>query len=231
MKFIIIGLGNFGSTLGFRLVEDGHEVIGVDSSLSIVNYLQDKLTHTICMDSTDELAVQRLPLADTDVVIISIGEDIGASVTTTALIKKYCKNSIISRAISPIHHTILEAMGIRDIIHPEAEFADQLANRLIFEGALKTLVLDNKFEIVEVKAPAMLQGKSVEEADLRGKWGITIVTILKKVKRRSIIGTVVERNEAIGVVRPDTVFDAEDTLVLFGDSKDIRKLMEATAGQ
>ncbi|MCB0584598.1 MAG: NAD-binding protein, partial [Phaeodactylibacter sp.] len=73
MKFIVIGLGNFGSTLGLRLVEDGHEVIGVDENLSIVNLLQDKLTHAICMDATDEMAIQRLPLTDTDVVIISIG--------------------------------------------------------------------------------------------------------------------------------------------------------------
>lgn len=229
MKFIIIGLGNFGSTLGLRLVEDGHEVIGVDEDLSIVNFFQDKLTHTICLDTTDELAVQRLPLADTDVVIISIGEDIGASVTTTALIKKYCPNKIISRAISQIHHTILEAMGIKDIIHPEAEFADQLANRLIVDGALRTLVLDNKFEIVEVTLPASLIGKTVEEADMRKKWGVTIVTILKKFKRRSIIGTHVERKEVTGVVRPDTVFEAEDTLILFGNMTDIRKLLETTA--
>lgn len=229
MKFIIIGMGNFGSTLGLRLVEDGHEVLGVDRDMSIVNMFQDKLTHTICMDTTDELAIQRLPLSDTDVVIISIGEDIGASVTTTALIKKYCNTKIISRAISPVHHTILEAMGIKDIIHPEAEFADQLANRLIVDGALKTLVLDNKFEIVEVKAPAQLQGKSVEEADLRGKWGVTIVTILKKARRRSILGTTVERNEVVGVVRPDTMLEAEDTLVLFGHNADIRKMLEATS--
>ena len=229
MKFIIIGLGNFGSTLGLRLVEDGHEVIGVDEDLSIVNFFLFILTHTICLDTTDELAVQRLPLGDTDVVIISIGEDIGASVTTTALIKKYCPNKIISRAISPIHHTILEAMGIKDIIHPEAEFADQLANRLIVDGALRTLVLDNKFEIVEVTLPASLIGKTVEETDMRKKWGVTIVTILKKFKRRSIIGTHVERKEVTGVVGPDTVFEAEDTLILFGNMTDIRKLLEATA--
>lgn len=226
MKFIIIGLGNFGSTLGLRLVEDGHEVLGVDENLSIVNLFQDKLTHTICMDATDELAVQRLPLSDTDVVIISIGEDIGASVTTTALIKKYCSTKIISRAISPVHHTILEAMGIEDIIHPEADFADQLATRLIVDGALRALVLDKKFEIVEASLPAGLEGQTVGEAGLREKYDVSIVTILKKQERRNLLGVKVERNEVSGVPRPDMVFQRGDILVLFGKTQDIQKFLK-----
>ncbi|MCO6487122.1 MAG: TrkA family potassium uptake protein [Phaeodactylibacter sp.] len=226
MKFIIIGLGNFGSTLGLRLVEDGHEVLGVDENLSIVNLFQDKLTHTICMDATDELAVQRLPLSDTDVVIISIGEDIGASVTTTALIKKYCGTKIISRAISPVHHTILEAMGIEDIIHPEADFADQLATRLIVDGALRALVLDKKFEIVEASLPAGLEGQTVGEAGLREKYDVSIVTILKKQERRNLLGVKVERNEVSGVPRPDMVFQPGDILVLFGKTQDIQKFLK-----
>ncbi len=32
MKFIIIGLGHFGASLGERLTSMGHEVIGVDNT-------------------------------------------------------------------------------------------------------------------------------------------------------------------------------------------------------
>lgn len=230
MKFIIIGLGNFGSTLGLRLVEDGHEVLGVDENLSLVNLFQDKLTHTVCMNTTDEVAIQRLPLSDTDVVIISIGEDVGASVTTTALIKKHCSAKIISRAISPIHHTILEAMGIKDVIHPEAEFADQLATRLIVDGALKTLVLDNKFEIIEISLPPGLEGLTVAQARLREKYDISIVTILKKQERRNMLGLKVERDEVVGVPRPEMAFEAKDTLVLFGKTQDIQAFIKETEG-
>ena len=228
MKFIIIGLGNFGSALGLRLVEDGHEVLGVDKSLSLVNLYQNKLTHTICMDATDELAVQRLPLSDTDVAIVSIGEDLGASVTTTALIKKFCNTKIISRAISTVHHTILEAMGIKDIIHPEADFADQLATRMIVEGALRTLVLDNKFEIVEAVLPASLQGLTIAEAALREKYDIRIVTILKRQERRNLLGAKVTRNEVTGVPAPGMVFQANDILILFGKMQDIQTFLEKT---
>ena len=36
MKYIIIGLGNFGTNLGLRLRDLDHEVIGIDTRESIV---------------------------------------------------------------------------------------------------------------------------------------------------------------------------------------------------
>ena len=58
MKFIVLGLGNFGSELSIKLTELGHEVIGVDSNMKRVEFLQDSITHTICMDTTDESGKQ-----------------------------------------------------------------------------------------------------------------------------------------------------------------------------
>ena len=78
MKYIIVGIGNFGGYLAKRLTNLGHEVIGVDSNESRIELIKDNITHSIVMDATDQAAVKNLPLKDTDVVIIAIGEDIGA---------------------------------------------------------------------------------------------------------------------------------------------------------
>ena len=40
MKYIVVGLGNFGSTLALKLAEGGHEVIGVDNNESHINLLK-----------------------------------------------------------------------------------------------------------------------------------------------------------------------------------------------
>lgn len=40
MKFIIIGLGHFGASLGERLTSMGHEVIGVDKHMDKVDALK-----------------------------------------------------------------------------------------------------------------------------------------------------------------------------------------------
>lgn len=228
MKFIIIGLGNFGATLGLRLVEDGHEVIGVDKRPEPVNLLQDKFTHTIELDTNDELSFERLPLDGADTILVTIGEDIGASVTTTALIKKRGEGStLIARAMSDIHHTILEAMGVDEIIHPEAEFADQLANRLLVDGALKSLTLDSKFSILEVEVPEKMVGKTVEKLTLPEEWEVTIVTLLKEKKRRSIWGISKAYREVTGVVKPQTELQKTDRLVLFGQTHKIQDMLEA----
>src|SRR5690606_40633871 len=112
MKYIIIGLGNFGSTLGMQLTAMGHDVIGVDSSMEKVDAFKYDITHTICLDSTDQQALSTLPLKDTDVVVIGIGEDFGASVMATALFKQMNVKRIIGRAMSPLHQKVLEAIGV-----------------------------------------------------------------------------------------------------------------------
>ena len=77
MKYIIVGLGSFGSSLGVALTSQGHEVIAIDSSMQKVEAYKELITHTICMDATDEYAVKGLPIVDTDIVVVAIGEDQG----------------------------------------------------------------------------------------------------------------------------------------------------------
>ena len=103
MKYIIIGLGNFGAPFGEKLTALGNEVIGIDTSMSKVENLKEKLSHTICMDATDEFTMRWLPWKETDVSIVAIGEDKGANIMVTAMLKNMQVNRLISRAIDPLH--------------------------------------------------------------------------------------------------------------------------------
>ena len=118
MKYIVIGLGNFGSSIAEQLTEMGNEVIGVDISMSKVESMKEKITHAISLDATDMEAVKNLPLKDCDVVIVGIGEDKGANIMAAALMKQMKVRRIISRAIDPLQRTVLQTMGITEIIHP-----------------------------------------------------------------------------------------------------------------
>ena len=51
MKFIVFGLGNYGASLSGKLVSLGHEVIGVDIKLELVEKLKNEITHTIALDA------------------------------------------------------------------------------------------------------------------------------------------------------------------------------------
>ena len=86
MKFIVFGLGNYGASLSSKLVVLGHEVIGSDKKIELVEKLSHQITHAIAMDATSPDAIKGLPLKDVDAVINAIGEDEGVNIMATALL-------------------------------------------------------------------------------------------------------------------------------------------------
>ncbi|MEP0711743.1 TrkA family potassium uptake protein [Algoriphagus sp.] len=225
MKYIIVGIGNFGGYLAKRLTSLGHEVIGVDSSESRIELIKDNITHSIVMDATDQAAVKNLPLKDTDIVIIAIGEDIGASIMSTAIFKQLQSKRIIARAINHLHETVIQAIGVDEIIHPEEETADRLSKRLEMKGVLDSLEISDEYNIVEVKVPKRYEGMTVSEADIRKEFYLNILTIIKLEQRKNLLGINTPYKNVIGVVTPDYQFAEEDILLLFGKIKNIQDFL------
>ncbi|EAZ96900.1 K+ uptake transporter, KtrA subunit [Flavobacteria bacterium BAL38] len=221
MKIIVFGLGNFGMSLALSLTETGNEVIGIDKQMDKVNLVKDKISHAICMDSTNELAYEAVPLKDADKVVVAIGENEGAAIITTAIIKKLSDVKIISRALSPIHDTVLEAMGIHSIIHPEQESADRLTKQINFKSTLENYQLDDNYTISEVKAKPEFYGKTLGELDSIDTYHLTLITIIRKREKRNLIGKKSIVKESIGRPNPETVVLECDILVVYGYNKDI----------
>jgi trk system potassium uptake protein len=221
MKVIIFGLGNFGMSLALSLTETGNEVIGVDKQMDKVNLVKDKISLALCLDSTNELAYDALPLKDADKVVVAIGENEGAAIITTAIVKKLSNVKIISRALSPIHDTVLEAMGIYSIIHPEQESADRLTKQINFKTTLENYQLDHNYTISEVKAKPEFYGKTLEELNAIDKYHLNLITIIRKKEKTNLIGKKSMTKETIGLPSSDTIILEDDILVVFGDNKNI----------
>ena len=221
MKIIVFGLGNFGMSLSLSLTETGNEVIGIDKNMEKVNLVKDKISHAICMDSTNELAYDAVPLKDADKVVVAIGENEGAAIITTAIIKKLSDVKIISRALSPIHDTVLEAMGIYSIIHPEQESADRLTKQINFKSTLENYQLDDNFTISEVMAKPEFFGKTLQQLDSIDKYQLTLITIIRKREKRNLIGKKTVKKESIGRPTPETTIEEGDILVVYGNNKNI----------
>ena len=60
MKYIIIGLGNYGHVLAEELSALGHEIIGADISESRVDSIKDKVATAFVIDATDEQSLSVL---------------------------------------------------------------------------------------------------------------------------------------------------------------------------
>ena len=115
MKYIIIGLGNYGRVLAEELSALGHEIIGADISESRVDSIKDKVATAFVIDATDEQALSVLPLNSVDIVIVAIGENFGASVRVVALLKQKKVAHIYARAIDMVHKAVLEAFSLEKI--------------------------------------------------------------------------------------------------------------------
>ena len=227
MKYIIVGLGYFGSSLSVKLTEMGHEVIAIDTDMAKINRFKNVVTHTVCMDAKDMQALSTLPLKDTDVVLVGIGEDFGASVMAVANFKQLQVKKLIGRAISPLHQTVLEAIGVDKIIRPEQESAERLAKSLEMQNIIDSFDITEEYNIVEATVPDRYVGMSLAEANFRKKYSINVLTILKMKLTRNIFGKSQAKPAAVGVVGPDTVFEKEDILVLFGKADDIEKMLKS----
>lgn len=226
MKCIIIGLGNFGSSLGQKLTQLGHEVIGVDRSVSKVEAYKETLTHTISLDCTDQQAVGVLPLKDTDLVVVCIGENEGDNIMATALMKQMDVKRLISRAVNPLHNTVLEAMGIEEIVHPEEETADRWAQKLNITGIVDSFELAKGYNIVEAEVPESFIGKSLQEIGITRTYQVLVLTTIKTVQKKNPIGASKNVKQVQGVASSKTVLEQGDILVLYGNIRDIKKLLK-----
>lgn len=224
MKFIVLGLGIFGTSLSVRLTEMGHEVIGVDNRMSRVDELKDEITHTVCMNTTDRDAVSSLPLKDANAVIVAIGEDEGASLLTTALLKQLNVKRIIGRVVSDLQKTVLVAMAIQEYILPEEESAERLAMRLDLEEVIDSFKITEKYSIVETLVPTRFVGRTVEKADFINSYGVLVLTLIKQFTADGHPNTA---KEASGIATSQTVMEEGDILVLFGELLNIRSLIKA----
>lgn len=225
MKYIIVGLGNFGASLAEKLTSQGNEVIGIDTSMTKVDFYKDKISHTICMDSTDEFTVSGLPLKDTDIVIVAIGEDQGANIMTTAIFKNFEVKRLISRAINPLHEKVLQAIGVDEIVHPEEETAERWAKKLCLTNLVDSFEIDPEYSIVEVEVPERHIGKTVREIDFKKTYNILVLTTIKKEIVKSILGRSKQEVKVQGVITSDFVMEKGNILVIFGSNKDLQKFI------
>jgi len=221
-RFLIIGLGNFGSALAKRLTELGHEVFAIDSDEHKVENIKNDVTHAITLECTEESILRTLPLHEIDYAIVAIGEDFADSILATALLKKLNVKNIISRATSSIHKTILEALGLpeENIITPEQESAERLVIKLTMKNILNYLNISQEFAIIEVEVPPKYFDKKLKDTDFRQKFNLNVITVKRKTK--DFKKQLYEVEEYEGVLTGEYKFKPGDIAIIFGHVADIK---------
>jgi trk system potassium uptake protein TrkA len=229
MKYIVIGLGEFGSKCASVLTKMGHEVLGIDNSGELLEELEEAFTSVIRMDTTNINAVKTLPLDDMDAIIVAIGEDVGASVLTLSILKNLKAGRIIGRAINETHHNILTQIGIEEVILPLEDSAFHLASMLQLKGVLRFTELCKEYAVAEVKVPKDFIGHLPASVNLEERIRIKLIAI-KKPPKEGVLTSIFNRDHKTDLFfSSETPFNENDILVIAGKVVDIKKFIEQSS--
>ena len=203
-QFLVLGLGRFGGALATTLVDVGHEVLGVDADAKRVQLYRDLLTHVVEADTTSVAALRQLGAGDFQTAVVSIGTDIEASILTTAALVDLGVPRIVAKAVSEAHGKILQRVGAHRVVFPERDTGVRVGHSLT-GNIMDYIQLDPGFALVETRAPHELVGKALGEAQVRQKYGITVVCIKPA-------------GGSFTYATPDTVIREGDILVVAGET-------------
>jgi trk system potassium uptake protein TrkA len=204
-EFIVIGLGRFGGGLAATLVGMGHEVLGVDMDEKTVQDFAGMLTHVVTADSTSEAAMRQLGAGEFDTAVVAIGTEVEASILTTSVLSDLGVRRIVAKAVTEPHGRILERVGAHRVVFPERDMGVRVGHSLA-GSILDYFELDPGFAIVETGAPKEIVGKTLADAEVRRRYGITVVCIKPE-------------GGSFTYATPDTVVSSGDILVVAGEKR------------
>lgn len=206
----MIGLGRFGASLALTLEAHGHTVLGIDLNPEPVQEIADRIAQAVTLDATSEEALRMVDIASFETVVVAIGADFENNLLTTASLKEMGVSRVICKAITARQERILRRVGADRVIRPEHDAGERLAEELSAPAVLEKLPLGPAHSVIELVTPASLVWQSIGQAQVRQKYGITVL--------------VVKREESLLVSPPpDCVFQQGDILVVLGSNEDIAR--------
>jgi len=75
-KFIMLGMGSFGTALATKLAANGCRVTGVDGRRERLEAVKNDIHEAVIGDATDREVLENLPIKDATAVFISLGENL-----------------------------------------------------------------------------------------------------------------------------------------------------------
>ncbi|MBN2050575.1 MAG: TrkA family potassium uptake protein [Spirochaetales bacterium] len=218
--FAVIGLGTFGRRVCEVLAEKGGKVLAIDVKPDLVEKVKNIVTQAVLLDSTDEEALSLVPFEDVAVAVVAMGDNIEASIITTALLKRIGIPYIVARAVSDIHQQVLRQIGADEVINIEIDQGQRLAQRLISPEVLDRIPITESISLAELYVPKPFIGDTLEKLDLRKKMRVNIVSIRRVALSVDEEGNPV-KNETIVFPEAGEVLLESDLLFVVGKNEDI----------
>ena len=210
-QFLVFGLGRFGKSLARTLCEMGQEVLAIDSDEEIVSDIAPFVTQAMQLDATDEEVLKTLGVNNFDAAIVSIGQDMQASILVCVLLKELGVPYVIAKANDELHAKVLRKIGADRVVFPERDMGARLARSILAPNVLDLMNLSDDYQIIEIRVPEKWIGQSLIGLNVRRHYGVNILAIHRQ-------------GRFLASPAPDMPFETDDTLLVMGKRDDIERL-------
>ena len=209
MKTIaVIGLGRFGFYIAKSLSRLGVKVIAVDNDEKRVQEISEYVDNAYIVDSINKQALEEIGVYNLETVIVSIGENIEASILTVMALKDLNNKTVIAKAINSTHGEILTKIGAFKVIYPEKIAGRMLVKKLIDNMSVEEIDVSNTIKIIKFVANESLIGRKISQIELEFS-NLKIISY----KANSMWSTEVDSSYQV---------KKDDILVFLGESENIK---------
>jgi trk system potassium uptake protein TrkA len=212
-RFIVVGLGNFGSTVAETLHSAGHDVAALDRDPERVDDMASKVSRAALGDGTEVRTLRQLGAEDANAAVISTGDDLTASALTALVMRDLGIEEIYVKVVSHEHARLIEKIGVTETIFPERESGIRLGKRIASRALLNYVQLGPGFSVQEMAVPPSWVGKSLRELEPRRRHGISVV---------AVHDILLDRIQA--VPNPDELLKDSDALLVAGADETLAKV-------
>ena len=213
----IIGAGRFGMALAQSLAESGTEVLLLERNGALVQRALEVVSESVQGDATSARILEEAGFAECDVAVVAIGSNIEASTLALANCKDLGIPLVYAKASSELHGKILLKLGADQVIYPDRDSAHRLAHTIMSGGAFDLLEVSEGCSIAEIDVPDSCADKTLAQAALRKKTGVTVLCIRRLDENP-------KRPRAVLIPGPNDQIHADDKLIVFGTRKQIDAL-------
>ncbi len=210
--YAILGLGRFGYALSMELAQAGADIIVLDRDEEKVREIREFTESAYVVKNLDKKTLAEAGVGNADIAIVCISEHLDTSILTTLNLVSLGVPHVIAKSASVEHGEILEKLGA-EVVYPERDMAVRLAHRLEASRVLDYIQLSEKLNISKLVVPEEIVGKTVIEANLRGKFGVNIIAVES--------GKTMHES-----VAPNYEFKSGDILFVSGTRDGLNKLSE-----
>ena len=219
MKIVVIGIGKVGYVLLKELSQEGHDLVAVDRSASLLHLCQDKLdVATVTGNGASLEVLEEAGVADADLTVAVTDSDEVNLLCCLVAHKLGCSN-VVARVRNPEYDRQMSLMkgdlGLSFSINPEKTTAHEIFLLLQFPSFLRReFFAGGRIEIAEVMIPA--------DSPLAGKRLDQVGDILKS----RVVICAVERRGQIIIPYGATELHAGDKLSISAATREMPGLIE-----